>query len=104
MEPVTTEIGRVKCWISTERLAQKEVLDRETGMVYNVKTTTTTTTTTWRNGDSTTALPALDGVKCSQELRMHGQVFWFFFVSLDDKPAAVFTYLWTSDRYCCDVK
>ena len=38
---MTTEIGRVKCWISTERLRQKEVLGRETGMVYNVKTTTT---------------------------------------------------------------
>ena len=42
---VTTEIGRVKCWISTEGLRQKEVLDRETGMVYDVRTTTTTTTT-----------------------------------------------------------
>ena len=30
------------CWISTERLRQKEVLGRETGMVYNVKTTSTT--------------------------------------------------------------
>ena len=39
---MTTEIGRVKCWISTERLRQKEVLGRETGMVYNVETTTTT--------------------------------------------------------------
>ena len=39
---MTTEIGRVKCWISTERLRQQEVLGRETGMVYNVKTTTTT--------------------------------------------------------------
>ena len=39
---MTTEIGRVKCSISTERLRQKEVLGRETGMVYNVKTTTTT--------------------------------------------------------------
>ena len=39
---MTTEIDRVKCWISTERLRQKEVLDRETGMVFNVKTTTTT--------------------------------------------------------------
>ena len=38
---MTTEIGRVKCWISTERLRQKEVLGRETGMDYNVKTTTT---------------------------------------------------------------
>ena len=27
----TTEIGRVKCWISTQRLGQKEVLDREPG-------------------------------------------------------------------------
>ena len=42
---MTTEIGRVKCWSSTEGLRQKEVLERETGMVYNVKTTTTTTTT-----------------------------------------------------------
>ena len=40
---MTTEIGRVKCWSSTEGLRQKEVLERETGMVYNVKTTTTTT-------------------------------------------------------------
>ena len=41
---MTTEIGRVKGWSSTEGLRQKEVLlDRETGMVYNVKTTTTTT-------------------------------------------------------------
>ena len=31
---------------STEGMRQKEVLDRETGIVYNVKTTTTTTTTT----------------------------------------------------------
>ena len=38
---MTTEIGRVKCWISTERLRQKNVLGKETGMVYNVKTTTT---------------------------------------------------------------
>ena len=30
-----------RCCISTERLRQKEVLGRETGMVYNVKTTTT---------------------------------------------------------------
>ena len=30
------EIGRVKCWFSTEGLRQKEVLDRETGMVYIV--------------------------------------------------------------------
>ena len=42
---MTTEIGRVKCWNSTERLRQKEVLGRETGMVYNVKTTTITTVT-----------------------------------------------------------
>ena len=41
-QPETTEIGRVKCWISTEGLRQKEVLDRETGMVYDAKTTTTT--------------------------------------------------------------
>ena len=41
---MTTEIGRVKCWISTEGLRQKEVLGRETGMVYVVKTTTATTT------------------------------------------------------------
>ena len=39
---MTTEIGRVKCWISTERLRQKDVLGRETGMVCDVKTTTTT--------------------------------------------------------------
>ena len=38
----------VKCWMSTERLRQKkkEVLDRETGMVLNVKPTTTASTTT----------------------------------------------------------
>ena len=42
---MTTEIGRVQCWVSTEGLRQKEVLDRETEMIYNVKTTTTTTTT-----------------------------------------------------------
>ena len=46
---MTTEIGRVKCWISTERLRQKEVLGRETGMVYNVKTTTTTTQKTFHD-------------------------------------------------------
>ena len=39
---MTTEFGRVKCWISTERLRQKEVVGKETGMVYNVKATTTT--------------------------------------------------------------
>ena len=45
-EPVATEIGRVNCWISKEGLRQKEeVLGRETGMVYNVKTTTTATAT-----------------------------------------------------------
>ena len=43
---VRYKIGRVKCWSSTEGLRQKEVLERETGMVYNAKTTTTTTTTT----------------------------------------------------------
>ena len=32
--------------ISTGRLREKEIPDRETGMVFNVKTTTTTTTTT----------------------------------------------------------
>ena len=41
---MTTEIGRVKCWSSTEGLRQKEVLERETGMVYNVKTTTPSAT------------------------------------------------------------
>ena len=35
-----TEIGRVKFWISTERLGQKEVLDRDTGMVFSATTTT----------------------------------------------------------------
>ena len=43
---MTTEVGRVKCWISMERLRQKKVLGRETGMVNNVKTMATTTTTT----------------------------------------------------------
>ena len=44
---MTTEIGRVKCWISTERLRLKEILDRETGMVFKVKITTTITTITY---------------------------------------------------------
>ena len=36
--PVATEIGRVHCWISTERSRQKEVLDGESGMFFYVKT------------------------------------------------------------------
>ena len=36
---MTTEIGRVKCWVSTQRLGRKQVLDRETGMACIVKTT-----------------------------------------------------------------
>ena len=42
---MATEIGRVEGWISTERLGQKEALDRETGMVFSVKTAMITTTT-----------------------------------------------------------
>ena len=46
------------CWSSTEGLRQKEVLERETGMVYNVKTTTTTTTTSMHAETTNTKLPS----------------------------------------------
>ena len=45
--PVTTEICRVKCWISGEVGTEGGTnLDRETGTGTSVKTTTATTTTT----------------------------------------------------------
>ena len=38
---MTTEIGRVKCWVRTKSVGQKDVLDKQTGMGLNVTTTTT---------------------------------------------------------------
>lgn len=52
-------IDRVKCWIGTERMRQVEVLNRETDMVLNVKTTATIVDTVSYTDQSMCLSPAI---------------------------------------------